>query len=513
MLAQPDIILLVLDTLRADRLMTYGGRQPIAPHLDALAQECATFQMAISPAQWSIPAHASLFTGVYPSVHQLFQTHAVLPATLPTLAERLREAGYFTAAFCNNPLVGVINNGLRRGFDSFLNYSGLLTSRPNRADALPTSLIDRYRQWFKRQLTEFATAVQDVFGRSDFLFELSLTPLMVPLWQTALSFKGNTPRSLRDAAQVLVARRDAPKDKPIFAFINLMDNHMPFRAPRHLVERFAPQVLTDRKAQRFLRRFNADSFGWLAPLEDAFDEDDARTLAGMYDAQVAMQDEHLAEFFERLRCSGRLDDALLIILSDHGEHLGEHRLIGHTISLYNALIRVPLLVRDPSGRLRAGSRIAHPVSTRRVFHTALSAAGAATPAEAALALPDAPENDIERGVAFAEAILPDNVVRALKRRKPHLLRERRCDQRRVAVVCDGYKLIQTGNDHLELFDLAADPEEIHNLAALQPQRAQELRARVVAFLENAHLTAHVATESALDDPLLLQRLRELGYVE
>jgi hypothetical protein len=146
-----------------------------------------------------------MFTGLYPSEHTMLQSYSVLPSDLPTLAERLEASGYYTAGFCNNPLVGVINNGLRRGFTSFLNYSGLLTSKPNQAGSRP-GLVGRYRQWFKRQIAGVLNRIQDAFARSDALLALSFTPLMVPLWQTALSFKGNTQKSLEDTANLLINR-------------------------------------------------------------------------------------------------------------------------------------------------------------------------------------------------------------------------------------------------------------------------------------------------------------------
>jgi arylsulfatase A-like enzyme len=93
-----------------------------------------------------------MFTGLYPSEHTMTQSYSVMPNECQTLAERLQAGGYFTAGYCNNPLVGVINNGLRRGFQSFLNYSGLLTSRPNQAGDSP-GVVGRYRQWFKRQVS------------------------------------------------------------------------------------------------------------------------------------------------------------------------------------------------------------------------------------------------------------------------------------------------------------------------------------------------------------------------
>jgi arylsulfatase A-like enzyme len=205
MAERPDILFLVLDTQRADRLSCYGYDKPTSPNLDAIAANSTRFTQAVAAAQWTVPSHASMFTGLYPSEHTMVQSYSVLPKGLPTLAERLEASGYYTAGFCNNPLVGVIDNGLRRGFTSFLNYSGLLTSKPNQAGSRP-DLVSRYRQWFKGKVATFLNRIQDAFARSDALLALSFTPLMVPLWQTALSFKGNTQKSLADTANLLINR-------------------------------------------------------------------------------------------------------------------------------------------------------------------------------------------------------------------------------------------------------------------------------------------------------------------
>ncbi len=212
---RPDIVLLILDTQRSDRLSCYGYEHETSPSLDAFAGDATLFQHAYSTAQWTVPSHASMFTGVYPGIHRTQQSHDMLPASLPTLAERLRDDGYFTAAFCNNPLVGVVNNGLRRGFTSFLNYSGLLTSRPNQAGIKPGAM-GRYRQFFKRHVATSLHKVQDSFARSDALLAFAFTPFMVPIWQTALSFKGNTAKSLSDAAKLLVDRQGLERDQPVF---------------------------------------------------------------------------------------------------------------------------------------------------------------------------------------------------------------------------------------------------------------------------------------------------------
>lgn len=508
----PDIIFLVLDTQRADRLSCYGYPLETSPHLDRLAAEATLFQQAIAPAQWTVPSHASMFTGVYPSEHQTLQSYSVLPDHLPTLAERLQAGGYFTAGFCNNPLVGVINNGLRRGFYSFLNYSGLLTSHPNQAGISP-NLLDRYRQSFKGMVASLLNQVQDAFARSDLLFALSLSPLMVPIWQTALSFKGNTAKSLDDAARLLIDRPALDADQPIFAFINLMGTHMPYHPPRRYVERFAPHLLRDKAAQRYLRQFNSDVYGWLAPLATELNEHQARTLHGMYDAEVAYQDELVGTFLERLQHAGVLDRTLVVVCSDHGEHLGEKEYIGHSLTLYNELVHVPLIIRDPSGDLPRGTCLSHRVSTRRLFHTVLQAAGLATPEEAALSLAHGTTCDPEHHWVFAEAIPPQNVLNLLQKRNPELIAARSCDQPRRAVWRGDHKLIATGDRFIELYDVGTDPGEALNLSAILPENVEVLQDCLETFAVQRQTTQMPRYAVGFDDPDVQRRLRDLGYLE
>ncbi|NEP15513.1 MAG: sulfatase-like hydrolase/transferase [Leptolyngbya sp. SIO4C1] len=510
---QPDIIFLVLDTQRADRLSCYGYDQLTSPHIDAFAAGSTLFRNAIAPAQWTIPSHASMFTGLYPSQHQMLQSYSVMPPHVQTLAERLLAGGYYTAAFCNNPLVGVINNGLRRGFHSFLNYSGLMSSRPNQAGASP-SFLDRYRQLFKRLVAGILNRVQDAFARSDWLLSLSFTPLMVPLWQTALSFKGNTRKSLEDAAKLHLQRQGVAPDQPVFTFINLMGVHMPYHPPREQIEKFAPHVLQDRDAQSYLRRFNSDVYGWLAPLMGSLDEQQKATLDGMYDAEVAAQDAQVGAFLDKLQQAGRLDNTVVIICADHGEHLGEKQLIGHSLSIYNELIQVPLIIHDSQNRLVRETVREDVVSTRCLFHTVLSLAGLATEAEAELSLEQVGTTASDS--VFAEAVTPQNVLNLIQRRQPELVRSRACDQARRAVWLGHHKLIETGNASLELYDVAEDPQENLDLSEIFPEMVESLQASLAAFGTDAAAHERVfsdARASGFDDPDVRRRLQDLGYLE
>ncbi len=509
-MSRRDIVVLVLDTQRADRLSCYGYGRETSPHLDRLAARATRFSYAFSTAQWTMPSHASLFSGHYPHVHGLLQSRSVLPATLPTLAERLAAGGYATVAFCNNPLVGVVNNGLRRGFQSFLNYAGLLTSRPNQAGRHP-SLIGHYRQFFKRTLAALLGRIQDSFARSDLLLALSFTPLMVPLWQTALSFKGNTNRSLSDAARLLIERHGLTPGQPAFVFINVMGTHAPYHPQARQLDRFAPHLRHDPAARRYLRRFNTDIYGWLAPLAAPLGPGDKATLDGVYDAEVASQDEQVGRFVERLRAAGQLERTLLIVCADHGDHLGEKQLVGHSFGAYNEVVRVPLIIHDQGGDFPAGATRDTPVSLRRVFHTVLSAAGLATAEEQRLNL--AADSDPEGGAVLVEAQPPTNVVDLVRRHQPELLRRNGYDQPCRAMIRGDYKLIVFGSRQRALFDLRRDLAETTDLYQLLPEQVELLEELLEGFAQPRPEQVQAHERPVEEDPLVRKRLRDLGYLE
>jgi arylsulfatase A-like enzyme len=453
----------------------------------------------------------------------MLHAYSTLPKNIPTIAEILARSGYFTAAFCNNPLLGVVNTGLQKGFQSFLNYSGLMTSRPNQ-EGSHKNLFDRYRHHFKRLVAHTLTTIQaDAFAQSDLLLDLSFSPLMAPLWQTALSFKGNTARSLNHAAKLLIERKDIAEDQPVFTFINLMGTHMPYHPPTDVIERFAPEVHASRAARRQLRQFNTDVFGWLAPLSQDLAEESKSILDGMYNAEVANQDELLGAFFKKLRDAGVLDRTLVIVCADHGEHLGEKHLMGHSMSLYNTLVHVPLIIRDPGGDFPRGTTVDRIVSTRRIFHTLLAAGGQGDEQEQKYSLANYTASDPEQGNIFSVGVTPQNLLNIIQRRRPDLITTYHCNQPRSAVWNDRYKLIQIGDIGSELYDLIDDPEEKTNLHDILPEQVETLQEKLQDFLRQTHLVgvgtslAQTATSDnqphEQNDPQVQRRLRDLGYVD
>jgi arylsulfatase A-like enzyme len=237
-------------------------------------------------------------------------------------------------------------------------------------------------------------------------------------------------------------------------------------------------------------------------------------ISGLYDAEVATQDEQLGSFFARLRAAGVLDRTFVVITADHGEHLSEKEFVGHSYSLYNELTHVPLMVRDPRGLLPHGATVDHVVSTRRVFHTMLAAAGLAEEAERRLSLAHYGDHDPDRGLVFSEAVTPQNVLNVVRKHEPDLIRRLRCDQDRRAVWKGRYKLILTGDDMVELYDFMGDPKETKNLQEQMPEVVRQLSEHWRAYERYAQAAAVDSGGTVTqDDPALARRLRALGYLE
>lgn len=301
----PDLILISLDAMRADRLGAYGGRPGLTPALDALAARSLVFERAYAQEPWTLTSHMSMFTGLYPDAHGLDMGRSLAPRT-HTLAERLREAGYRTGASVYSCYWLSPDFGYAAGFDRYDEDARLAAPR------------------------------------------------------------------VESAADWILA-----DDRPTFFFLHLYDPHsdfgtLPYEASAEAQRRFAPGA--------------ADGFdAWTPPrgASEAMHEVDEGRLAmpdslrravpRLYDAGVVDTDAALAAFFERLDAAGRLDDALVLVLADHGESLGDDGPFMHG-TIRESTVRIPLILKLP-GDERAGERVDGLVETLDVFPTFLAAAG------------------------------------------------------------------------------------------------------------------------------------------
>jgi arylsulfatase A-like enzyme len=326
----PNIVLIVLDTVRAASLGLYGHERPTTPRLEELAERSVVFTQAFSTAPWTLPAHASLFTGRDP--HELSANWTrPLDHRWPVLAEVLGRHGYRTAGFSGNLRYVARDSGLDRGFQHFEDYE--LTV----AEFMIASSLGRF--------VIHNPAVRRAFSYHD-----------LPARRTA--------EEIGPAALSWVAGRG---ERPFFVFLNLYDAHDPVLPPPAYAQAFGvgPRDLERHRitdARSVLRSENLS----LSPAEV-----DAEVRA--YDAAISYLDDQVAAFLGGLEALGELDDAIVIITSDHGEMFGEHGFFAHGHSLFTELVRVPLVVVAP-GRLDAAERVDF-VSTRDIGPTVLQLAG------------------------------------------------------------------------------------------------------------------------------------------
>jgi arylsulfatase A-like enzyme len=342
---RPNVILVVLDTVRSDRV--YGYDRETMPNLERFAADATTFTDAVAPASWSVPAHASLLTGTYPATHGATTLRPVFRAE-PTLPGLLAEAGYATLAVSPNQYVRP-ELGFARGFDEFDQLPGPTAPQP----------------------------LVDLLGPA--LNRFTSSPARHPperLLNAVRARRGTTTSPPSPAEHGLVDRVDElvrAASRPFFCLVNLFDAHLPRSpAPEH-VDRFVDDALADAPV---VTNERAHTFG------SGMDERGFERMSQLYDADLRTLDDHLGALLGTLSTAGVLEESLVVLVSDHGEHLGEFGLVGHQQSVFEGVVSVPLAVRFPDG---GPDTVTDQVETRRIFHTILDAAGVAAYPEQSLA--------------------------------------------------------------------------------------------------------------------------------
>jgi arylsulfatase A-like enzyme len=310
-LSAPNVLLLVLDTVRAIELGLYGFTPSTSPALDGLGAAGVVFDQAYSTAPWSAPSHASLFTGRNPTELSI-DWDRPLDATYPTLAEELGRAGYSTVGIVANTAYASAETGLGRGFDRYEDYR--LTLR--RALAMPSltrRILDRKREW---------------------------------LHEPPLDGAGRIPA--QSVSRRLLSWLERRPQQPYFAFLNFYDAHAPYSAPEPFWSRFLPGETRRAIPIRTARRGDPT-------------EGPARKA---YDAAISHLDSEIGALLDSMLQRGFLNNTLVVVTADHGEEFNEHAALGHGQTLHTQALRVPLLLFWP-GHLPS-ARVTAPVSLARL---------------------------------------------------------------------------------------------------------------------------------------------------
>lgn len=439
MKSKPNIVLISIDTLRADHLSCYGYHRKTTPHIDQIAAEGLLFEQAYSTAVWTPPAHASMFTGLYPSQHGVVDEFK-LNQHIPTIAEVLQNNGYLTCGFSNNSMVGEMV-GLHRGHQHFDEVW---------VGAEYHNIVSRGFGFLGRRAVE-------MMGKSD--EGAKVTTRRVLQWLS----------SAVDEA------------RPFYLFIHHIDVHNPMKAPKPFRYKFL--------SKRLRQKLDMDKIWKIAdnPLicltdQIELNENEIEALKCIYDEELAYVDHKIGEVLNFLRKQNVLDDTLLIITADHGEHFGEHNLYSHVASLYEPVLHIPMIVRSP-GLVPGGSRSSQLVQLVDIMPTILEALDLRYPGDLRLygsSLLSKP-NEERHLYAEWEGRIPFFVRNRLgPNAHPEDLSLYTIKQDMIRSEC--HKLIVGSNGKLELYNLKDDPDEKRNLAVGESELTNELSLKLNKWL-------------------------------
>lgn len=463
--SRPNVVLIVLDTTRRDYLGCYGHPGGLTPELDRIAAEGVVYEDAFSAAPWTVPSHASMFTGLYPTSHGCsYERHLWLDDEFVTLAEMLRDEGYQTLALNSN--LYLPNCNLLQGFDTMVQlpgrYGSGLALQPLAAVAGAPA---RWMDW-----------------------GAAAAPIQFTKW----------------LAEVRLS------DRPFFLFINLFEAHSPYLPPYSERASYLPQDVDYLAATAFARDFEP----YVNQIRRTRDPETARLVQSLYRGEVRYQDKCLGDILALLRAHADLDNTLLIITADHGDNLGEQGRWDHVHAINDALIHVPLIIRypprfpggirlsglcqtvdlirtvngvlrpDPHDRSRSGRSLIPSEFTPRAFVVAQTG-------PFVIQLPK-----VEEYLGFQVNMADFNISR-------HTLRT------------DLFKFVVLSNGRLYLHDLAIDPTEQVNLLDAQPDLATAFVDRLEQWTaaQPDYVPSTRPAQTRPLSPTEIQRLKALGYVQ
>lgn len=422
MIESPNIVLVVLEGVRADHLSCEGYARETTPVLDSLARGGVRFARAFSPSPSTLPAHASIWTGRHPISHGATEETPCLQSRHPTLPERFRAAGYRTGAFCADPVVSPAT-GFGPGFDRFVTQ-------------------DSYVNWANRAVTFGRRAADRLLRRSD----------------------AGARRTNRAFDRWLGSSKS-----PFLAFLHYAETGWPLRVPPPCERLFLPGEGEVERAQALVERLSANP-------EAVLDAEERELLRGLYDGALRYADQRVGELVELLRERGLWEKTLLVVTSDHGVELGRAAATLSRSSLSDGWLRVPLLLHGP-GRVPAGFVVEELAQLTDLLPTMLAVAGMAEGPEPLPGRALIRDGGVTPGPEFVVAESFRSATKAgegdprpVSPGRAKMLRTRR------------EKFVWHSDEKNEFYDLVADPGECANRISSDPDRGDALRRRLFDWL-------------------------------
>ncbi len=340
----PNVLVLLIDTLRADHLSCYGYERRTSPNMDRAAAEGALFLNTYSQASWTKPATASLMTGVYPSTHQTTTMGSGLMDSFRILPEVFSDRGYRTAILTANNLVSPLF-GFDQGVDFF--YYG-------KSQMVRELMLGNIIRTLLRSNQERKQKVEDYFWRLEAVLRFServdYDPSVDALNARFLEWFEENP------------------DRPFFAYIHYIEPHYPYTPPAPYDTLFAP--IEPGAYVQPTHNYGFQPFDQMSSVDTELLE----AVIGEYDGEIAYLDNRFGHLFSELGELGIFDNTILVITSDHGEEFFEHAMWGHGHSLFDEVVRIPLIIRFPP-RIPPGTEITALASLVDIFPTLLDLSG------------------------------------------------------------------------------------------------------------------------------------------
>ncbi|WP_135820452.1 sulfatase [Halostella litorea] len=480
-----NVVLVVADTTRYDDAL----RPDVAPTITDLGARGTTFTRAVAPAPWTLPSHGSLFTGQYPSKHGAHAGHERLDADRTTLPELFHAAGYDTAGVSGNTWISQ-EGGFARGFDEFHQTWQYVQSETAMGELVEVTEESRLR-----------AAGRKLFDGNP------LANAANAVYRTLVRERGDE-GAKRATAWVENWLAERERDDPFFLFANYLEPHLEYRPPKRLAERFLPDGMSYEAAMDVPQ----EPWEYLAGHVELSDRDFA-ALRGLYRAEIAYLDEHLARLRAALEAAGEWDDTVFVLVGDHGENFGEHGLMDHQYCLYDTLLHVPLVVAG--GAFQGRGEDDRLVSLVDMPPTLLDAADVAAPAardgfQGRSVHPDADADPNEH--VFAEYLEPQPSMAALEEHVDDLPPEvYEYDRSLRAVRTAEHKLVRGSDGSRELYSVADDPGEQRDLVRRRPERAEQLESVLDRWLDS--FEAADADGEVDIDAGRQEQLEQLGYLQ
>jgi arylsulfatase A-like enzyme len=477
----PNIILLVLDTVGAKHLSLYGYHRPTTPNLEKIARECTLYTRCLAPACWTVPSHASLFTGLYPSQHGAFESRFLLRDNLPHLVPALKALGYGTIGISTNSLVSPAS-GLCQDFDEFHDLGaadfsrilgGLHGSDHGEADSGDLSACLKTVVSPKNALGNLLRHLWDSGEAGKVLKTvMEMAVRQGAKWLKPGPIDNATPYTRKTVSLIEnVLARQATADSPFFLFVNILQAH----------QNYCPPISR--------RRFSGWHQRTTASPQKFYFQDDSPALTrlvatynNLYDDEILYLDSVIGRLWQMFQAAALMEDTVVIITSDHGEHFGEWGHYTHIMSLYNELLWVPLLVHYPQG-LASPAQDRRLVSLTDLYATILDLADSPLPhPETSCSLLAPPQRDL----AISQCVYPEMWQRYLESRQRRCRGQGQTFSPPVFAVTteNGLKLIERRDGSLEVFNLKK------------------------SFLEDRDLTSDLAPETLAQYRHLLESLKE-----